>query len=330
MADTKISAMPPATTLTGSEIGPLVQGGTNVQTTVTDLVSQTIQTAPGDFRTDLGLGTMAVQDADDVNITEGTIGVSHLQTLGLTGYLYGNNTSDVTASTTIPLSDIGTYYGAFHYDTYTQLNGGINSNSTDPIVVDSTTGFSNSGYLLIDNEIIQYTGVTATSFTGITRGVAGSQNATHADNSYVTSAQADGANTANVVQLNSTDLSNGVTLVDNSKITFANAGTYNVQFSAQLSNASNTIDNLVIWYRLNGTNIDSSASLGTVPAKHAGGVGASIMTVNLFITVTAGQYVELMWSSLTGNGVIVSYPPSPSSPLRPGSPAVILTANQIA
>lgn len=36
--------------------------------------------------------------------------------------------------------------------------------------VDSTTGFSNSGYIQIENEIIQYTGKTLTSFTGCTRG----------------------------------------------------------------------------------------------------------------------------------------------------------------
>ena len=32
MADTKISAMPSASTLTGAELVPLVQGGVNVQT----------------------------------------------------------------------------------------------------------------------------------------------------------------------------------------------------------------------------------------------------------------------------------------------------------
>ena len=73
MADTKISAMPAAATLDGTEIVPLVQGGLNVQDTVTNFVSETIQVAPGDFRDDLGLGTIAVQDADNVSITGGSI-----------------------------------------------------------------------------------------------------------------------------------------------------------------------------------------------------------------------------------------------------------------
>lgn len=37
MADTKISAMPAAATLTGAELVPLVQSGTNVQTTVNSI-----------------------------------------------------------------------------------------------------------------------------------------------------------------------------------------------------------------------------------------------------------------------------------------------------
>jgi hypothetical protein len=46
MADTKISAMTNAATLTGTEIVPLVQSGANVQTTVTNVVGQTLNVHP--------------------------------------------------------------------------------------------------------------------------------------------------------------------------------------------------------------------------------------------------------------------------------------------
>ena len=49
-----------------------------------------------------GLGTMSTQDANSVAITGGSAALGTLKTLGLTGYLYGNDTSAVTASTTIP------------------------------------------------------------------------------------------------------------------------------------------------------------------------------------------------------------------------------------
>lgn len=53
-----------------------------------------------------GLGTMATQNASSVAITGGSGAFSTLKTLGLTGYLKGNDTSAVTASSTIPSSDI--------------------------------------------------------------------------------------------------------------------------------------------------------------------------------------------------------------------------------
>lgn len=64
------------------------------------LAFSTVATIPN---TDIsGLGTMSTQDANNVAITGGSVAVTTLKTLGLTGYLYGNNTGAVTASTTIP------------------------------------------------------------------------------------------------------------------------------------------------------------------------------------------------------------------------------------
>ena len=81
------------------------------------------------------------------------------------------------------------YSGAFYFDSSTTLTNSINSNSTLPIVVGSTAGFSDSGYIRMQKEIIQYTGKTATTFTGITRGQAGSNGATHAAGVGVSQAQ---------------------------------------------------------------------------------------------------------------------------------------------
>ena len=53
------------------------------------------------------------------------------------------------------------YSGAFYFDSSTTLTNSINSNSTLPIVVGSTAGFSDSGYIRMQKEIIRYTGKTA-------------------------------------------------------------------------------------------------------------------------------------------------------------------------
>ena len=48
------------------------------------------------------------------------------------------------------------------------------------ITVDSTTGFSSSGTLQINDELFTYTGVTSTTFTGVTRATTGTTAANHA------------------------------------------------------------------------------------------------------------------------------------------------------
>jgi hypothetical protein len=61
------------------------------------------------------------------------------------------------------------------------------------------------------------------------------------------------------MSLSTTDISNGVSISasagDTSRIKFTNAGVYNVQFSAQFSNSDNSIQDVVIWVRKNGTDI---------------------------------------------------------------------------
>jgi hypothetical protein len=53
------------------------------------------------------------------------------------------------------------------------------TNSDTTINVGSTTGFPATGLLSIDNEIIAYTGLTPTTFTGLTRGQDGTSAASH-------------------------------------------------------------------------------------------------------------------------------------------------------
>ena len=76
----------------------------------------------------------------------------------------------------------------------TTLDGALNADSAGTggsgttINVASTTGFPSTGtnFIQVDNEEISYTGLTATSFTGITRNVRGTTNASHSDGATVT------------------------------------------------------------------------------------------------------------------------------------------------
>jgi hypothetical protein len=64
------------------------------------------------------------------------------------------------------------------------LSGGISDVDTT-VTVDSTSGFSDSGTLIIENEEITYTGKTTNQFTGCTRGANGTTAVAHADNTVV-------------------------------------------------------------------------------------------------------------------------------------------------
>lgn len=219
--------------------------------------------------------------------------------------------------------------GAFHQDGYTTLTNAIpNSSSTATIVVGSTAGFASAGTILIEQELIRYTGKTATTFTGITRSAYGSAGSSHAAGVYVSEAQAvPSATTALSIPFDTTDASNQVTLdsLDSSKVVFDLPGYYNIQFSIQLINATSSIDNVTLWFRQNTVDIPNTAGIVSIPSKHAGGIGAAIISWNLVVAVNAGDNIQLMMASNSGNTVAGTYPPG-TAPVHPASPSVILTA----
>ena len=219
--------------------------------------------------------------------------------------------------------------GAFSQDGFTTLTNAIpNSSSTANIVVASTANFASAGALIIEEELITYTGKTPTSFTGITRSVYGSSGSSHSAGVYVTEAQGvASASTALAIPYDTTDTSNQVALdpLDNTKIVFTVAGYYNIQFSIQLINATSSIDNVVLWFRKNTVDIAQTAGTVSIPSKHAGGIGAAIVSWNLVVACNAGDNIQLMYASNSGNTVAGTYPPG-TAPVHPASPSVILTA----
>lgn len=215
--------------------------------------------------------------------------------------------------------------GAFFQDGVTTLTAGIN-NAVAILPVASTDNFPNAGAVLIGSEIISYTGKTTTSFTGCTRGQYGSSAAAHLSGVYVGEVQPPTGAVALI--MTQTTSSNGVALdpADKSKVVFATAGYYNIQFSVQLLSFDNAVDNVTLWFSKNGSNIDYSAGLGTIPGRiTATKPATAILSWNIIIPVNANDYIQLYFASDSGNTVAVTYPPG-TSPAHPTSPSVILTA----
>jgi hypothetical protein len=218
--------------------------------------------------------------------------------------------------------------GAWHQDGYNTLAVSLTNTSTTPIQVASTVGFLSVGALIIGSELIKYTGKTATTFTGITRGAYGSTKASHTAGVYVAEAQPVPSSTTElVVSLTATDTANGIDLdpTDITKVVAAVAGYYNIQFSAQLLTFDSSIDNVTLWFRQNGVDVPYSAGIVSIPAIHGGKPGAAIVSWNLVMALNAGDYFQLIMASESGNTVAATYPPG-TAPVHPASPSIILTA----
>ena len=71
-------------------------------------------------------------------------------------------------------------------DTVTLINDGSGLSATaSTVTVDSAANFASSGYIKINDEIIEYTGTTSTTFTGLIRGSLSTTAAAHSDNDAV-------------------------------------------------------------------------------------------------------------------------------------------------
>jgi hypothetical protein len=132
-------------------------------------------------------------------------------------------------------------------------------------------------------------------------------------------------NTATLMGLSVTDFSNEVSLQTGSKITVANAGVYNLQFSVQLQNLDNAPQDVFIWLKQNGTDITGSTGLVGMPARKSAGVPFhDIKGWNYFLSMNAGDYVQIYWSTTNADVTIQTYPAS-GTPTKPSTASVVAT-----
>ena len=133
------------------------------------------------------------------------------------------------------------------------------------------------------------------------------------------------ANTATLLTLSNTDFSNAVSLETGSKITVANAGIYNLQFSVQIQNFDNAPQDAYIWLKQNGTDIVGSTGVLGMPArKSALDPFHDIKGWNYFLSMNAGDYVQIYWSPTIATVTIPTYAAS-GTPTKPSTASVVAT-----
>lgn len=115
---------------------------------------------------------------------------------------------------------------------------------------------------------------------------------------------------------------------NSTRITFAAAGTYMVAPNLQFNNSDNADHDVTVWLRKNGTDVARSATRITVPKTTDG--GATFFQIVFYDTVTAGQYIELMWLPENVAVTIDHTAAVTGPPAIPAIPSAIVVAERIA
>ena len=137
------------------------------------------------------------------------------------------------------------------------------------------------------------------------------------------------ANTEYQVTYNTTDFSNGVSVVSSSRITVKNYGIYNFQTSIQFTNTDSQAHAVSVWFKKNGSAIVNSNTELTIPSKHGSTDGRSVFAVNFYFELQANDYIEMAWST-ESTTVSLQYIAAQTTPTRPATPSVIATMQYVA
>jgi fibronectin-binding autotransporter adhesin len=132
--------------------------------------------------------------------------------------------------------------------------------------------------------------------------------------------QSGSANVSQSMNFETIDISQGVSIASNSRITLANSGTYNIQFSAQII-AAGGADDIYIWLKKNGTNVPATA--GHI---QLGNNEELIAAWNYVVDATASDYYELAWQATNAGTILLT---EAATGNIPSVPSVILTVTQV-
>ena len=310
MANVKIPDLTLASALSGAELFETVQGGFSRKVAASDIAATAVN-----VRTVATGGTGAAT---------------------LTGVVKGSGTSPFTAGAVVLTSEVSGVLPV--------ANGGTGAATLTGVVKGSGTTAFTAGAVVLTSEVsgilpVANGGTGAATLTGYVKGTGTTPMTASATvpfddlagrafaQPYSTADQIGNISSATAVTFN-TDLSGSgisVPVLTPSQITFAVTGAYMLSPSIQFKNTDATDHDATIWFRKNGTNITDSATIISIP-KAADG-GAAVFSLSVFVVVTAGQYVEIMWLP---EDIDVTIDASPAGAIAPGIPSVICPVMRIA
>ena len=131
------------------------------------------------------------------------------------------------------------------------------------------------------------------------------------------------SNTRYDITFNQTYLSNGVSVVDSSKITCATSGVYNFQFSAQGKSGSSADKQVYVMINRDGTDLGYTSRQSTITdnSQHLP------LTWGFNIDVQAGSYIKLRWA---GSSTNLTLEATTATTPHTGIPSAVLAVNYVA
>jgi len=104
-----------------------------------------------------------------------------------------------------------------------------------------------------------------------------------------------------------------------SQITFAEAGSYLVSFSAQITSSSSSTVDFYFWPRVNGVDITGSTMKNSLHQSSSN----LVVSRAAIISVSAGDYLEAMWATSSTSGTLTANAATAFCPATPASTLAI-------
>ena len=311
MPNLPISGLPSASALDGTELLPFVQGGVTTQATAQDILDASLPvtssgiTVSGDIVPTTPQGaTLGSVDKPfaELYLQSGSISIES-DTPGDPSALISNVSGNLEIS-------VGGMLLVESGSSFTSPTGSFEKLSADLTENYVWLGDSNNGNTQVSLDTLADSGSLIKKSYGSFYDTT-SQTASLADTIYA-------------VNHNSTDLSNGVSIVSGSRITVSEPGTYTIISTHQYVHNTGGVVTITGWLRKNGVDVDYSGT----DLRLKGNGDKDLYAINYFVEAEAEDYYELMWSA-NGTDTFIVATPARTGPVRPAVPSVITTVNRV-
>jgi len=360
-----ISGLPTASILNGTEALPIVQSGTTKQATTQDLLNnvQYIQfdTTPSVtgqagrmwWNEDKGTANIRLK-GNNVTLQVGqelitqvynASGADFLEANYPVVYISGSSNGDPKAFLA-QSNDIATCVDTLGVVTETIASGSTGYVTTYGLVNDIDTSMFTSGDTLYlssttpggltnvrpgapNVEIIMGTVTVANPTGSIYVNIRPGYSYPQYIEAFNTGSVSGSANTEIRIPLTTTNFSNGISIVDNTKITVSRPGVYSANIEVQLDKVGTAPSDeiLTFWLKKGGNNVANSSTNIVLPGNQS--TADTALSKLYYVELLAGEYIEFAFS-VPDADIILTSTGTQTSPTRPAAPSVCVYVSKIA